>query len=125
MQVFRVPGSSARLAELQAELSTGPAAAVVAGVTDQNVLAGLVTRWLRDQAEPLLPSAVYPQCVAAAAAATTGGAEAEVAAAAVVRGLAPGRRAVLCEVVGLLRAVAAELAVGEAAHSAERPFSLK
>ncbi|TPX41027.1 hypothetical protein SeMB42_g05768 [Synchytrium endobioticum] len=59
--IFRVPGDADAVTDLKCRLEKGNYD--VAGITDANVPGSLLKLWLRELAEPLIPSEYYQACV--------------------------------------------------------------
>ncbi|CAO3608897.1 unnamed protein product [Cunninghamella blakesleeana] len=60
--IFRVPGDADDVTDLRVRIENGNYDAT--GITDPNVPASLLKYWLRDLAEPLIPSELYDTCLA-------------------------------------------------------------
>ncbi|KAI9478502.1 MAG: Rho GTPase activation protein [Benjaminiella poitrasii] len=59
--IFRVPGDADAVTDLRVRIENGNYDAT--GVTDPNVPASLLKYWLRDLAEPIIPSEDYEDCI--------------------------------------------------------------
>ncbi|KAI7903019.1 Rho GTPase activation protein [Cokeromyces recurvatus] len=59
--IFRVPGDADAVTDLRIKIENGHYDAI--GVTDPNVPASLLKYWLRDLAEPIIPSKDYEDCI--------------------------------------------------------------
>ncbi|KAJ3012765.1 hypothetical protein HKX48_006093 [Thoreauomyces humboldtii] len=59
--IFRVPGDADAVTELRMRVEKGDYN--MHGITDPNVPSSLLKLWLRDLADPLIPSEFYPGCV--------------------------------------------------------------
>ncbi|KAI8884398.1 Rho GTPase activation protein [Backusella circina FSU 941] len=59
--IFRVPGDADAVTELRVRIENGNYDAT--GIDDPNVPASLLKYWLRDLAEPLIPTSFYDKCI--------------------------------------------------------------
>ncbi|TPX34507.1 hypothetical protein SmJEL517_g02866 [Synchytrium microbalum] len=100
--IFRVPGDADAVTDLKCRLEKGNYD--VSGITDANVPGSLLKFWLRDLADPLIPSEYYAACVEVGA--DENKADAGARAVAIADSLPEYNRRVVYYVIRFLRVIA-------------------